>query len=131
VKWHLLLSNYAHHQSLSILLFYVDILANEIYTHPADFEQIFQLIFKLDEKFKWRAAWACQKISEKHPEWFNENHFFALKSLVLSTSNGGLLRGCLSMLNNITFPKFGNYYKVFEQVIHVYNLENNKWKEKN
>jgi len=96
--------DYQEYLSNPLSLRYVDILANEIYTHPADFEQIFQLIFKLDEKFKWRAAWACQKISEKHPEWFNESHFDQLKTLVLSTSYGGLLRGCLSILNNITFP---------------------------
>jgi hypothetical protein len=96
--------DYQEYLSNPLSLRYVDILANEIYAQPADFEQIFQLIFKLDEKYKWRAAWTCQKISEKHPEWFKESHFFELKSLVLSSSNGGLLRGSLSILNNIAFP---------------------------
>ena len=83
---------------------YVDLLVLEIFANPSDFELVYQLIFDPDKKIAWRAAWACQKISEKHPEWFNDTHFNELSILSVSTSHGGLLRGCLSVLNNIPLP---------------------------
>jgi hypothetical protein len=83
---------------------FVDHLVQEIFINPQDFGIIYQLIFDKDEKGAWRAAWACQKISEKHPEWFTENQFNELVSLVISTTHGGLQRGCLSVLNNLKLP---------------------------
>jgi hypothetical protein len=82
----------------------VDHLAQEIYANPSDFETIYQLIFDMDEKVAWRAAWACQKISEKHPEWFTDKQFKKLATLAISTSHGGLHRGCVSILYNLKLP---------------------------
>ncbi|MDR3651562.1 MAG: hypothetical protein P4L34_01170 [Paludibacter sp.] len=83
---------------------FVDHLVEEIFANPFDFNIVYQLIFDSDNKVAWRAAWACQKISEKHPEWFTYRQFNELASLIISTKNAGLQRGCLSILNNIALP---------------------------
>jgi hypothetical protein len=83
---------------------FVDHLVLEIFTNPDDFEIVFRLIFDNDANVAWRAAWACQKISDKHPEWFAESHFFELVTLAISTPHAGLQRGCLSTLNNLPLP---------------------------
>ncbi|MDD4993924.1 MAG: hypothetical protein PHR83_17015 [Paludibacter sp.] len=83
---------------------FVDHLVAEIFIHPTDFDIVYQLVFDKDMNVAWRAAWACQKISDKHPEWFGENHFSQLAELSISTSHGGLQRGCLSVLNNLPMP---------------------------
>jgi len=83
---------------------FVDHLVLEIFKNPADFGIIYQLIFDNDEKVAWRTAWACQKISEKHPDWFSNHQVIELISLTLSTTHGGLQRGCLAVLNNISLP---------------------------
>jgi hypothetical protein len=76
----------------------------EVLASPTDFEAVYCLIFDPDEKVAWRAAWACQKISEKHPEWFTVKQFIDMASLTISKSHGGLQRGCLSILNNLPIP---------------------------
>lgn len=83
---------------------FVDGLVSEVFQHPTDFQIVFQLIFDSDLKVAWRAAWACQKISEKYPEWFSHSYFEELVNLTISTNHGGLKRGCLSILNNISSP---------------------------
>jgi hypothetical protein len=96
--------DYREHLFRPLSKLFVDHLVQEIFINPNDFGIIYQLIFDKDEKVAWRAAWACQKISEKHPEWFTENQFNELVKLVISTSHGGLQRGCLSVLNNLKLP---------------------------
>lgn len=83
---------------------YVDLLAQEVYANPADMNTVYNLIFDSEVKVAWRAAWAFQKISEKHPEWFTQKHFSEIATLAISTSHGGLQRGCLSILNNLSIP---------------------------
>jgi hypothetical protein len=83
---------------------FVDHLVLEIFGNPSDFEIVYRLIFDQDANVAWRAAWACQKISDKHPEWFDDMHFNELAKLAISTKQGGLQRGCLSTLNNLLLP---------------------------
>ncbi|MDD3320446.1 MAG: hypothetical protein PHS59_03285 [Paludibacter sp.] len=83
---------------------FVDIIVYEVLSHPDDFNLVYQLIFDVDKKVAWRAAWACQKISEKKPEWFTEKHFNELADRCISTKHGGLQRACLSILYNIEMP---------------------------
>lgn len=97
--------DYREHLLRPMTLRFVDYLVEEVLLHPGDFAIVYRLIFDEDEKVAWRAAWACQKISEIHPEWFTETHFNELIKLVLNTTNGGLHRGCLSVLNNIAIPQ--------------------------
>lgn len=96
--------DYRTHLYRPLSLHFVDYLAQEVFANPEDFGLVYQLIFDLDEKVAWRAAWACQKISEKHPEWFTEKHFDELAMCAMSTNHGGLQRGCLSILLNLSFP---------------------------
>ena len=96
--------DYREHLLRPLSRHFVDYLAQEIFVVPTDFEIVYRLIFDSDEKVAWRAAWACQKISAKHPEWFNDIHFIELAKLTISTKQGGLQRGCLSVLNNIQLP---------------------------
>jgi hypothetical protein len=83
---------------------YVDHLVVNINDNPSDFSVIYKLIFDSEIKVAWRAAWACQKISEKHPDWFSERQFNELSNLAISTKHGGLQRGCISILYNLGLP---------------------------
>ena len=97
--------NYREHLALPLSKRFVDILVLEIFTNPNDFKEVYTLIFDKDIKVAWRAAWACQKISEKYPEWFTEHQFFELAEICINTKHGGLQRGCLSILYNINLPE--------------------------
>jgi len=96
--------DYREHLLRPLTLRFVDHLVLEIFANPSDFKIVYQLIFDAEIKVAWRAAWACQKISEKHPEWFSEKQFLELVELAISSPPSGLLRGCLSILNNINLP---------------------------
>ena len=96
--------DYREHLRKPLSKLFVDQLALEVYTNPSDFEIVYKLIFDQDEKVAWRSAWACQKISEKYPTWFSDKQFYELAALAISTNQGGLQRGCLSVLNNISLP---------------------------
>lgn len=97
--------DYREHLSRPLSKHYADNLVLEIFANPSDFDVVYQLIFDTDEKVRWRAAWACQKISEKYPQWFNDQNFLELTNLALTTSHGGLHRGCLSIIKNISLPQ--------------------------
>ena len=96
--------DFRQHLLHPLSLHFIDHMVMEVLTSPTDFETVYQLIFDTDEKVAWRAAWACQKISEKHPEWFTEKQFIEIANLTIFNSHGGLQRGCLSILNNLPFP---------------------------
>lgn len=96
--------NYREHLANPLSKHFVDHLVENIFTNPADFTIVYKLIFDSEIKVAWRAAWACQKISEKRPEWFSENQFNELANLAISSSHGGLQRGCVSILYNLKLP---------------------------
>lgn len=96
--------DYREHLRQPLSKHFVDHLAQEIFVHPEDFNLVYQLIFDTDEKVAWRAAWACQKISEKQPKLFHEEQFHEIATLAISTSHDGLHRGCLCVLNNLPIP---------------------------
>ena len=83
---------------------YVDHLVQNIFQNPEDFKILYPLIFDKDLNVAWRAAWACAKVSEKHPEWFAENQILEIMKFTISISHGGVHRGCLSILSNLRFP---------------------------
>jgi len=96
--------DYREHLIRPLSRHFVDQLVQEIFVHPADWTIVYQLIFDPEVKVAWRAAWACQKIAEKHPEWYTDTQFKELAALAISTTHGGLLRGCLSTLLNLPIP---------------------------
>ena len=114
-------TDYRQHLIRPLSLHYIDHLVKEVISSPADFETVYRLIFDSEEKVAWRAAWACQKISEKHPEWFIEKQFIEMANLIVSNSHGGLQRGCLSVLNNLPVPEslpVGFINACFERIYH-------------
>ncbi len=84
---------------------FVDQLAAEVLMHPDTLPSVYTLIFDADTTVAWRAAWTCQKISEKQPELFNDNYFNELAAISISTSHDGIKRGCLSILNRLPIPR--------------------------
>jgi hypothetical protein len=96
--------DYREHLIRPLSCHYVDLLVLEVFANPSDMKTVYNLVFDPEVKVAWRAAWACQKISDKHPEWFTEKQFTEIAKLTISTSHGGLQRGCLSVLNNLTIP---------------------------
>ncbi len=96
--------DYREHLAQPLSKKFIDTLVLEVYSHPDDFTIVYRLIFDKDIKVAWRAAWASEKISEKHPEWFTEEMFLELTNICVETSHGGLQRGCLSILFNLHLP---------------------------
>ena len=96
--------DYREHLYRPLSKHFIDHLVQVVFENPVDFELVYRLIFDADDKVAWRAAWACQKISEKHSEWFTDKQFLELARTATSTLHGGLQRGCLSILNNLAFP---------------------------
>lgn len=84
---------------------YIDQLAQEVLENTVDVVTVYNLVFDDDITVAWRAAWTCQKISEKQPDLFTSEHFSEITSLVLSTTHQGLKRGCLCVLNNLKIPQ--------------------------
>jgi hypothetical protein len=97
--------NYRQHLLRPLTMHYVDGLVQAVFANPSDFGIVYLLMFDADEKVAWRAAWACQKISEKHPEWFTEKQFREIVALSISTKQSGVQRGCLGILNNLPLPE--------------------------
>ncbi len=96
--------NYREHLLKPLSKRFVDHLVSEILANPADFPIVYQLMYDKEIKVAWRAAWACQKISEKYPSWFTEMQFKEISNLAISTTHGGLHRGCISILYNLKLP---------------------------
>lgn len=96
--------DYREHLIRPLSRHFVDQLAMEVFANPSDTNAVYSLMFDHEVKVAWRAAWACQKISEKYPEWFTEIQFTEIALLAISTSHGGLQRGCLSVLHNLPIP---------------------------
>jgi len=96
--------DYREHLLRPMSLRFADKLAQEIFINPSDMDIVYRLIFDPEIKVAWRAAWVCQKISEKYPEWYSDSQFNELSAFALTTRHGGLQRGCLSILNNLPVP---------------------------
>lgn len=84
---------------------YIDKLVEVVVANPADFRSVYSLIFDEDMNVAWRAAWSCEKISEKQLGWFNDADFEELTKLFISTKHEGLQRGCISILFNLPLPE--------------------------
>lgn len=82
---------------LEELLLYLD-------NHPQDFDELFAMVFDSEEKVAWRVLWACEKVSQRTPEWFDEKKKQMITDLVLTTKHHGLHRIGLSILNSFPAP---------------------------
>lgn len=81
----------------------IDNIALTIYDDVANFQSVFDLIFDEDEKVAWRAAWACEKIIQKFPEFVDHTKKLQIIELALTTSHEGLRRISLSILLSLPF----------------------------
>lgn len=95
---------YREHLSRPLSKDFLNLLIQSVIDNPADFSVLYQLVFDANEKVAWRAAWACEKLSERFPEWFSTEHANQIRTLSLSTKHGGLHRLCLSILTNLPLP---------------------------
>jgi hypothetical protein len=73
--------------------------------HPADFDSVFDLALGPDGKKAWRILWAVEKISQRHPEWFDAAKIERITTMVLSTRHQGMHRIGLSILNSFPAPE--------------------------
>ena len=75
-------------------------IVNEIDRNPEAFTDIYRLVSNEERTVSWRALWVCEKLSEKHPDWFiplqNE-----ITEKLLECSHDGLKRLYLSILYNL------------------------------
>ncbi len=97
--------NYRNQLSKPLSKNFLDHIVVNVFENPKDFEVVFKLIFDADKNTAWRAAWACIKISEKYPDWFNEKQVAEIIDFALLVSHPSLHRGCLSILYNLPLPK--------------------------
>ncbi|MBS5494865.1 hypothetical protein L0N23_23185 [Bacteroides intestinalis] len=78
----------------------IDKLVQEICLHPEYLKDIYQLISDDKIVVSWRAIWACEKVSEKHPDWFVPLLDDIIQRLLVCQHDGSK-RLLLSILYNV------------------------------
>ena len=88
----------------SISILKIDRIVHSVESNPEEFPVIFNLMFDEDIKVSWRAVWTCEKLSERHPDWFipKQNE---LIEILLATTHDGKKRLYLSILSNLPLPE--------------------------
>lgn len=76
----------------------IDNIALTVYDDNSNFQTVYDLIFDEDVKVAWRAAWACEKMIQKFPEFINNTKENQIIELALTTKHEGLRRISLSIL---------------------------------
>ncbi|MDO9152392.1 MAG: hypothetical protein Q7U47_01565 [Paludibacter sp.] len=79
---------------------YIDILIQHVIGNSDLFEELYTLMFDQDKDIAWRAGWACDKISRKHPEYFTELKKNKILDAIPQEHHNGKLRSFLSLMNN-------------------------------
>ena len=97
--------NYKEYLSQSLSLIQVEIVINEVFDSPDDFETLFEMMFDEKEKYGWRAAWVCEKIAERVPQFFMPYHIQRVQQLALTATEGSIMRLALSMLLVLGIPR--------------------------
>lgn len=97
------INNYSQYLSQHIGLLNLNKVVETVSVHPEDFDKIYQLINDPDDKIAWRAAWACEKISEKYI-CFLEGKQNELAGFVMNSRHSGKNRILLSILLNLPAP---------------------------
>ncbi len=78
----------------------IDGLVQEICLCPEYLKDIYQLTSDGKQTVSWRAIWACEKLSEKHPDWFVPMREEIIQRL-LDCKHDGSKRLLMSILYNI------------------------------
>jgi hypothetical protein len=82
---------------------FIDAIVASVRNNPEDFQLLYSLMANSDSKISWRAAWACEKLSESNPEWFIPK-YEEITQLAFSTKHSGTKRLFLSILYNLPVP---------------------------
>lgn len=70
--------------------------------HPDRFPELIDLVFANgDPKASFRALWACEKVSQRWPEWWTEEQHRKIRGLAITSSHTGMIRLGLSILNTL------------------------------
>lgn len=78
----------------------IEEIVRDICLHPEYLKDMYQLISDEKQTVSWRAIWACEKVSERHPGWlvpFQED----IIQRLLSCRHDGSKRLLLSILYNL------------------------------
>ncbi|WP_294590867.1 hypothetical protein [uncultured Bacteroides sp.] len=78
----------------------IDGLVQEICLCPEYLKDIYQLTSDGKQTVSWRAIWVCEKLSEKHPDWFVPMREEIIQRL-LDCKHDGSKRLLMSILYNI------------------------------
>ena len=78
----------------------IDKIVDSVSRNPKEFPVIYNLMYDEEIKVSWRAVWACEKLSELHPDWFIPKQNDLINTL-LATSHSGKKRLYLSILLNL------------------------------
>ncbi|WP_321423986.1 hypothetical protein [uncultured Bacteroides sp.] len=97
------IANFEERLSSKLSRNFVDAIVVSVQNSPEDFGQLYSLIKSQDTKISWRAAWACEKLSESNPEWFIPK-YEEITQLTFSTKHSGTKRLFLSILYNLPVP---------------------------
>jgi len=97
------IANFEERLSSKLSRNFVDAIVASVQNSPEDFGQLYSLITNSDTKISWRAAWACEKLSESNPEWFAPN-YEKIAALAISMKHSGTKRLLLSILYNLPVP---------------------------
>ncbi len=71
--------------------------ACRVMAEPEIFPGLYALVFDGSPKTAWRAAWVCEKISCRFPEWFMDKRSELMRHIMQSTNHGSK-RSLLSIL---------------------------------
>ena len=70
--------------------------------HPERFPELFDLVFTEDDpKTSFRALWACEKVSQRWPEWWTGDQNQQIRRLIITGTHTGKIRLGLSILNTL------------------------------
>lgn len=97
------ITNYREFLARPIARLFLHEIVESVSIYPEDFDTIYKLIKDPEEKISWRAAWACEKVFEKYPD-FLQGKEEELISFVMKNNHSGTRRILLSILLELPSP---------------------------
>jgi hypothetical protein len=75
-------------------------------SHPGEFPELLNSVVEFScPKAAFRSLWACEKVSQRWPEWYSDEHRLLIREMVVTTRHTGMLRLGLSILNSLPIPE--------------------------
>lgn len=98
------ITNYKEYLAQPIYRLFLHKVVESVSIYPEDFDIIYELIKDPQDKISWRAAWACEKVFEKYPD-FLEGKAEELIAFVMKSKHSGTKRILLSILLELPMPQ--------------------------